>query len=438
MSGWPWYHHVANFLFFLIWMVPYNVLLKPRFSRWLTALFDMLMFAVYYLTVMLLTPVYSWARLLIGEAIILCVPLFFHRGKLHTKLLIWVVSFVISLVSDMTAFMLTDTTGLPASAIRPQDYPILGYAVSMLIHVILFTVLVLTGFGIRRQEVRELRLPEALSFSLYPLCHVLLLFYWLRYLWTDFTRFGAYQAGFVLLFSMFTILCLFLFIRAASSASTLRAKVTLLEEEAQQQDHYYAALAEDYAKAVAMRAELHRQDERFAKLIAQGRHDDALRSVEAYSSAQLAPGTFPLCENRTVASFLEHRLEELTASGIRAVFSVSMPADVGISDPDLICLFGNLLDNAAEACAKLPDAEVSLLCDWQAPYLRVRMDNSAPLNAPRRKKRIAELDRGIGFHILSQLAEKHDGEWVTSQKGGWFHSSMTLKGGESDAENRNL
>lgn len=429
MSGWPWYHHVFNVLIWLVWNMPYFFLLERRLPLWKTILLAALWFVPYYSIVMLLTEAYSLTRFVIGQVISFCVPLVLFRGKFGVKVLSWFLVVIIELVSDILSAKLVLENASPS----PTNSPLSGYVLSLLINGALLAMLSLAGLAIRKRSSMKLRFSEILMLSVFPISQLFLLLYLLTHLWNDFARYSTFRMGLIFPLFLASDACLMLLIRSVSQSSALSTEVQLLEEERVSQDKYYASLADDYQNAVAMRAALLSERDRFTALLEAGRPDDALKCVEDLKKSQLT-SALPQCENRVVGSFLERRLQALKDSGVSTAFSVVLPAVIGVSDPDLICLFGNLLDNAAEACADVAHAEVSLTVDYHVPYLRVRMENSvsdAP-EAPRRK-RVPELERGLGFHIIDSLAEKYDGEFYTDRKNGRFLSSVTLKGETEDA-----
>lgn len=98
-----------------------------------------------------------------------------------------------------------------------------------------------------------------------------------------------------------------------------------------------------------------------------------------------------------------------------------------ITDPDLICIYGNILDNAREACRGAQDASVSLKTEYKTPYLVVSCLNTVNTESGKKQRRIPELERGVGFTILSNLAGQYDGQFITRNENGMFYTEIILK-----------
>ena len=58
--------------------------------------------------------------------------------------------------------------------------------------------------------------------------------------------------------------------------------------------------------------------------------------------------------------------------------------------------------------------------------LVIETENPAPPEEPRKRRRIPELERGVGTHILRELAEKYDGSLTQETENGRFLATLTL------------
>ncbi|MBR3271814.1 MAG: sensor histidine kinase [Clostridia bacterium] len=433
-----WIPPVYNFIMWALWMVTFHLQFKARRSVWLVAAIEAVVFVPYYWLVTDVLHDFTVLRLFLGEGIVLAMPLLLHRGKWHEIVLIWLSIFLIALATDMFVFYLGQSAVAPGDLDRLYAYPLWEYGATLLIEVILLTMLNLGAFSMRKRSGWQLRPLEIVLLFSYPVLQLTLFVYWLTVLWNDIARYNMKAVGLAFFVCLLSDFVLFFLIRSLANSSIMSAKVRMLEREYEQQDRLYGALAEDYAQVVSMHRTLLEQRRHFADLLDEGRGEEALRYADALETASAAQTAMPSCRHRVLASFLQHRKEDMESRGIRADFSVALPAEIGIEAPSLICLFGNLLDNAVEACADVPSPVTELKCDWRAPYLRVRMENSVAERKRAQARRVPELERGVGFTILQQLTETYDGEFRTDREGGRFITSVTWKGATTDAEDRGL
>ena len=155
-----------------------------------------------------------------------------------------------------------------------------------------------------------------------------------------------------------------------------------------------------------------------------------VREVTRQDSAKIR---FASCANTVVASYLTKKDNDYKQLGIKLEGDIHIPAETGIANPDLICAFGNILDNAQEACEGLENPTVALKVKYEKPYLSISCAN--PTKDPgkgqaSRKKRIPEMERGVGLTILDDLAKRYDGQLETKQTEEGFQTFLVLKGKE--------
>jgi sensor histidine kinase regulating citrate/malate metabolism len=122
-----------------------------------------------------------------------------------------------------------------------------------------------------------------------------------------------------------------------------------------------------------------------------------------------------------------HKKKELEARKIALHIDASVPQKLGITNQDLICGLGNLLDNAAEACSSVPNAEILLSVRYKPPYLQIDITNPLPDHPDKKVPRIPELTRGLGQAILRDLAVRYDGHYQFTRQDGIFHAVLFMK-----------
>lgn len=132
-------------------------------------------------------------------------------------------------------------------------------------------------------------------------------------------------------------------------------------------------------------------------------------------------------ENFLINAILAGRLGPARGRGIRVECRACVPEELPIADADLCTLLANLLDNAVEACERLPrDAErfIELSLELRQDLLLITCANSAPLRdvdaAGFPTSKSDPDSHGLGIPAMRRVAEKYDGVMEVSQTGRVF------------------
>ena len=160
-------------------------------------------------------------------------------------------------------------------------------------------------------------------------------------------------------------------------------------------------------------------------LQAASEYSEQLLPAQAYSSR------LGSCRNPVVDAFLYTRTQEARLRGVPVRADVSLPVELPVSNTDLIVAFGNLLDNALEACSGIPDAQITLRAHMDKGYLVIQESNPVRARQPQGKKprRIPELERGVGFRVLGGLAKKYDGSFRHTCENDTYTVTLSLRAG---------
>ena len=431
-----WIHLLFNFCTWMVWMTVFMLLFERKLPLYATLLIEAAAFIPYYFIVQFVLTDYSVLRLFLGELIVLTVPLLLYRGKIIEKLLIKLGILLFSLISDMFVYYIGTIAPFSSSQESLSSFPVWQYVLAFLISASLNSLLVLGGLALRRNKEWMLTRRDFLMLAAFPVCQMILIVHWLYILWNDSERYGSFPITVPFLLCILADGMMFYLCYRIGMSSAVREKVRLLEEKNALLENRYRDLAEDFERIASIRKDLSDQWKRILSQVERGLSEEAILEIEqtqADRDASILPG----CRNRIVSVFLKHRMERMNEAGIDTDFSVSMPADIGISNPKLISIYGNLLDNASEACEKAEHPKVVLKTDYAPPYLRIRVENPYEKGLVRRK-RIPELERGVGTTILNKIADLYDGNYHTENKNGIFIVSMMLKGERNSADDRRM
>ena len=221
---------------------------------------------------------------------------------------------------------------------------------------------------------------------------------------------------------------LFTAIRGMAQRSELKARNDLLARQIDRQNEHYAALTAQYENLRRIRHDISSHLYTMQLLLQEGQYDEAAAYSAEVTEACRFRSDLGACENPVVDAFLYSRTEELRAQGYALQLQVCIPAETGIRNADMVVAFGNLLDNAAEACRDAGEKRLSLSARMDRGFLCIEVRNPAPAAPARHSRRIPELERGIGSHILRALAETYEGSYALTPSGGECTASLLLKG----------
>ena len=142
--------------------------------------------------------------------------------------------------------------------------------------------------------------------------------------------------------------------------------------------------------------------------------------------------------NAIVDSLVNHKCGIARAEGIAFEASVFLPAELPFLGGHLTIVFGNLLDNALEACREVEEGKryVTLDASYKKEVLMISVTN--PYRGERRKDHAGKYvttkkDRrshGLGLSSVEQAVEAYRGQVDSDGHGGVFRVSVVMYGSE--------
>ena len=430
----------VNFCCYCMWFAAIHLLLERKYPLLPTVLGELGSFFPTYFLSSAFSDYISALRTLSVVGVLLLLTLLLYRGKWYRKLLTVLLVMLMLFFSEfLTASLLPPGQFGAGVQGGPGDFPPGIYALYLFLQAMLLSALVLQGRRLQSRHRGGLASSLPLLFLLFPLSQFLLLLSWFSPIVSSGALPDARYTFFTVLVCLAADVGLAAAVGAAAQSAELQMQNRLMEQRLQSQAEQGEALLARREQIRALREELLERSETIESLLAEGRDEDAARCADSLRlSAGRGAEQIPGCAHTVIASFLTHRRRELSAAGIELELQLRLPESIAISDTDLICALGNLLDNAAEACSQCPDKHILLRADCRKPYLRIETDNAvlpAPQPAPRRNK---WLERGIGSAILEDLAQRYDGEFRTKKTEDCYVASLLLKEGQAHAAHRDL
>ena len=406
----------------------WRVLDGPRFSTWLTAVLAAAIGAVYMAATLLLTNVGQVRALMFPLCSLAMAFLLFH-GKPGRKLLAVAVDLLGSVLLEMLFSAVTvHVSDLEIDAqysVWADPRAIVYGAVYVLL---LALVLLVFSLPLTRSK-NNLSGKQLLIFSAFPITQIIcaaslqaLIVYPPRY---------EYAPALLVMMALFLVSDILLYRTMVHTEQRVQLEVEnqLLEKQLDAQLAHYSDLTEQYEQIRAMRHDISHHLNTINALLQAGN----LKAASEYSEQLLPMQTYisrlGKCKNPVVDAFLYSRMQDAEAKGVPVQADVSLPVELPVSNTDLIVAFGNILDNALEACEGVPGAQIRLQAYLAKGYLVIHERNPVRGEpAAAKPRRIPELERGVGFRVLSGLAQKYDGSFRHElEPGGDYAVTLMLK-----------
>ncbi|MBR4017499.1 MAG: sensor histidine kinase [Oscillospiraceae bacterium] len=206
------------------------------------------------------------------------------------------------------------------------------------------------------------------------------------------------------------------------SNSNTRLKTLTMDYEQQihAQAEHYKNLAEANYEVRKFRHDFKNIQIAIETLFTQGKYDEAMALLrQCGHSLENPPGLHPKFDtgNGIADALLTDKQEKAVGHNTHIVFRSVIPPET-LSPTDLCVLLGNSLDNALDACKKMPIGEsktVSIACDCSSGFLfltvtnpiaeRVQINNNHIVTTKENKTL-----HGFGLYSLHSIVKKYDGD----------------------------
>lgn len=432
-----WASALYSLAVFSVWELVMDRIMTRRFSVRTTVLLWAAASPLYFVLPQYILPYGTLLRALTGFISFALLQLLLFRDPWYKVLFVIFMLNGIMMVADILTVSIVTQPEVLQNAIETDQqptFPIAGYGVCLGIHAVLLWIFVLF---LNRYHNR-LSPSEWLLYLAFPISQCLLLFGWM-----DVSRMELDVSRLALMLTAMAICvaadaALFSAIRGMAQRGELRAKNTFLETQIARQKEHYAALTAQYQAIRRMRHDIASHLYTIELLLQQGKYHEAKTYSQEVQEVNRYQSQLGRCENPVVDAYLYSRVTELQQEGASLTVAAEIPEHCVVSDIDLIIALGNMLDNAWEASRSgdAPEIHIRAACRPDGVFLETR--NTIGPAMHEKKRRIPELERGIGFQILQELAEKYHGTFVHDREAGWFRAALVLKGGTGDAAHRDL
>lgn len=127
-------------------------------------------------------------------------------------------------------------------------------------------------------------------------------------------------------------------------------KATIIERELLIQNEQFKKLTFSIKQTNRMHHDMRHHFLALKGFIDERNFDSANTYIETFIGEHLQSEKTPVCENHSVDMILRHYLALAQTAGAKTKVVTQVPSQLSISDASLCSIFGNLIENAVEAC----------------------------------------------------------------------------------------
>lgn len=213
--------------------------------------------------------------------------------------------------------------------------------------------------------------------------------------------------------------------------TTLKENARQIEKQLALQGEQYKRMMENYENTRIMRHDL-RQHLSVLKTLSDDRDTEGIQKyLSDYFSALPEADEEIYCKNRAVNAIVRHYVKKAAELSAKMTVKICIPAETGINDADLCVVFGNCLENAVEACERLPRGEgfITVRALLDGDTLSITIDNSTGGGVRKEGGLFLSSKRkgaGIGIVSVRAVAKKYNGDARFETKDGVFQVSVVM------------
>ncbi len=196
-------------------------------------------------------------------------------------------------------------------------------------------------------------------------------------------------------------------------------------------NRHYDEVETMYRKMRGWRHDYHNHIQTLKAYMGMGQHAQACAYLDRLEDDLANVDTVLKTGNMMVDAILNSKLTLIRERNIPVDATAMVPENIPVSDIDLSVLIGNLLDNAMEACAQLPEGErfIRVYIDVIKQQLYISVTNSMSGKASRKGGRFLSAKQGHhGFGLLriDDIVSRHKGYINRQTESGVFATEVML------------
>lgn len=419
------YSIIVNFINTGIIMLQPFYLLKFRRRRVIAAYFCTIFFSyLFFLLTRAVVPDNILPRIAINFAVILMIDLLVFRDSFKRKLTCFFAQVFITAVSEVMSIYLLWLLN-PADSRRiwditeNSDVSMRGIIFANMLIFILSMYFVL----IWKRRVEKLKLRGMLLYLILPLYQFVQLIIFFDQAAQFDGRTASLGVSMLVMGIVVDIIMMYL-LQTMEQKVTVEEKLSTLYRQRQNELDYYQMTRQHIEQMRIIRHDFINQIQTAYMMIQEGSTPERAKALLADSYQQLADARLTIyCENPVINALISVKAVKAEERDIAFSVEGTMGDLSGMEEIDLCSLFGNMLDNAIEACSRIPQGEerrLILKVTEKGGYQMIRTENTYSKKEQEgdffRTSKEDRLNHGYGMKLIERICKKYGGELKTQVK----------------------
>ena len=196
-------------------------------------------------------------------------------------------------------------------------------------------------------------------------------------------------------------------------------------------EQHYAEVENMYRKMRGWRHDYHNHMQVLAAYLEAGEIEKARTYLDEINENLVRIDTVLKTGNTMVDAILNSKISLMNTKNIRVDATARVPASLNVSDIDLCVIIGNLLDNAMEACERLPEEErfVRIYISVKGTHLYMSFTNAAGKKQTKIGNIFASTkgeNHGFGLSRVDALVAHYGGYLTRASEDGGYTTEVIL------------
>ncbi|KJU72116.1 sensor histidine kinase [Clostridium baratii] len=220
-------------------------------------------------------------------------------------------------------------------------------------------------------------------------------------------------------------------------AKEFKEKSDILNKQIKNQYNHYIELEKYYSEIFRIKHDINNHNNIISVLLQNGEYNKLKNYMDKYNKNIInLENEVLICKNKIIDAICLSKRSICKEKGINIKFDIKVSEVINIDDLDLCIIYGNILDNAIEACNRIVDQNKEKFIDIKSSivkgYLTIKIVNSKDGVSIKRNGKFITLKKdkknhGIGLYSVQKSVDKYNGQVILKDKEEVFTTCIIIK-----------